>query len=384
MTELFSNPALTTDNSLAQLGFLYNPFEFLESSVDPHLPDYLVGNEVFSLASDDKPAYIGSPPGSGKTSARIAISRAYWAGHGGRPTFPLVYNLPDYIKFAPEDQPVSYEQHLVNILQAGAAGLLVNLAFRPEQFLALQQSDRRLAACLLQTHLPLPLDQFVSILEQTCDPNLLRPMLERTYPALDIPPAGLMAEFCQALAGCAAENAATSPEEQFWQLNQLLRGPLGSRNIFILLDSIDAFPTDTSEPVQQFDRLMRALVEKSDELAGQQIYLKWFIPDEALVPLNHLGIEESQFIKISWSLDQLTELIQKRIIAATEAQLGSMTAFAESGLTDVDRWIAGSVKPRPREVIRLTGHILHEYAAGHESYLTYELIEQSINWFKNN
>ena len=164
-----------------RLHFQFNPFEYLEASKDPHLGQYLVGNEAYDLARDDHAAFVFSPPGGGKTAMRIYVTRSCWQSLGGSHPFPIPYVLPYYLSYV---QSVSLKQHLQWLLVAGAKALLAGLLYRPERFLEVSLDAQKKTVCFLDhllirnPGLQAPLSFYLDLLEEDyCPVAVLEPLV---------------------------------------------------------------------------------------------------------------------------------------------------------------------------------------------------------------
>lgn len=336
-------------------GFRYNPYAYLDSGSDPHLLEYIVDHRVFLLATREQPALVVAEPGSGKTATRIAVARSCLMAHSGRSSFPIIYNLPDY--FTRPDQDISAEAHLRALLRAGAAGLLLFYAFRPEQYLALTPAAQSEAAGVWQQHLPLQLAYYLDILEQTGDPNQLIAQLEASYPSGAAPAYRLVEDFCQNLRAAPARPWSEPPAGQFARLCDFILDTAGARSIIILTDGVDAFPLAGQTRQQQAQQYTGALCSQAGALARQGVYLKVFLPSPVAVG------EALETISIVWSVAEVAELLRRRVYAATAAQTASLDAYATIDVHDIEGRLAQAAGPRPREAIYLAGkcynHLIH-------------------------
>ena len=136
------------DRWLTDAGFRFNPFVYLDASVDPHLSAYLVEHQAFATLWGDWPALTFAPAGGGKTALRVQIMRSCWSGPDTDHPFPISYvPLMDH----QGGLPGTLEGHSRSILQAGTLQLLLALLLRPHWWAALDAHARRLIRGLLIT-----------------------------------------------------------------------------------------------------------------------------------------------------------------------------------------------------------------------------------------
>lgn len=344
---------------LARLGFRYDPFLYHEASRDPHLGQYIVGHDLFAaVAWNDAPAFIFAPAGGGKTTMRIYTARSCWVALGGSHPFPIVFT-PSHQRGWPTPESV-----LQQLVEEGAAALLIGLAFRPERLLALSAAQQQTVAALLADSLPGELDHYLDVLQQEGSPVTLSAHLGRPYLLPDPPGAPQLDQLCDALRiELAPRSDWRTPEEHFSALVTYLQDTLNFGSVLILIDGVDALPETSADPGSVVEWLS-PLLARGPAWAQRRIYLKGFLSEEAQVPLmNHLGRTwpQARSARLEWTPDLLADLLHRRVNRATDGKFGSLDAFSSSELRDVETMLVRLVPPLPRELIVLVHRVLHEF-----------------------
>lgn len=345
---------------LRALGLQFDPFVHLEASRDSRIGEYIVNHTIFDSAWRDGPALICAPPGGGKTTMRIYTTRASWVGFGGAHPFPIPYLLPDHVA---NGRPPTPEQHLRAIVQAGAAALLVGLAFRPERLIELSDTERRTVAGLLVATLPAPLNRYLGILRAQRSPRALPPVLERSYQLDGAPAAETLLELCDRLeAADTALPAPSAPDAQFEQLMTLLCGPLRFGAVYLLLDGLDAFPETIAHPNVAAEWIVW-LVAQAPEWANRRIYVKGFVPLEVEPVLQaRLPAQMAQFqiSQLRWSPAELAAVVRQRVSAASGRRFDSLDALASPEVRQIEVYLAQHVAPLPRAIVQVARRVLLE------------------------
>jgi hypothetical protein len=379
-------PRNQLESWLKNLGFRYDPFQYLEASSDPHLGEYIVGHEIFAVAWDEAPAVIYAPAGGGKTTMRIYTTRACWIGLGGFHPFPIPYLFQAY---STDGQAPSWDEHARRLVQASATSLLISLSFRPEIFLALDSASRRELGRILTDSLPGSLSHYLSILRDSGKPFTLSRLLNRAYVLPNPPDHERLLDFCDAIEDSISDELTTSssPDNDFERIAQLLLGPLGFRSIFVLVDGVDAFPETVSAPGVVVD-WMASLLEKVPEWLKHRIFLKSFIPSEVQPLLTDRlagNLPVIRHARLEWTSSLLAEMIHRRVFAATGGEFGSLDAVSSPALRDVETQLAQSVIPLPREVLLLVRRVLAEYVhrtGGSSGFIEPEDITRAKEWYQ--
>jgi hypothetical protein len=372
---------------LRELGLRFDPFEYLEASADPRLGDYVVGQEAFAVAWDDAPALVFAPAGGGKTAMRIYATRACWVGLGGAHPFPIPYILANHTP----DRPPSPEDHLRELTRAGARALLIGLLFRPERFFQLESADRHAVTALLWDALPSPLPRYLAIARGRNGLVEVSRHVEPGYNLAHPPDRPALLALCDALAESLPAVAATSPPaEQFAQLTALLRGPLGFRSVYIMVDALDAFPETLRSPTVAVAWLEWMLTQAMP-WATQQIFLKGFLPTETeLAFATHTSAISTaiRHARLNWTAPMLAELIRRRVYVASAGEFGSLDAVCGPDVRDIETQLIRALPAAarlPREALVLVGRVLYEYARrlGHVvGRLGAADLDAAIRWYR--
>ena len=382
---MVNSPATDLNHSIQQLGLRFNPFDYLESSADPHLGEYIVGHETFAVAWDETPALLFAPPGGGKTAMRIYTTRACWVGRGGSHPFPLSYYLPAHLV---EGGRVSLEKHLMMLGRAAAASLLLGLVFRPERFLELTPKVQQHIVDLVDQALPGGMGRYLNILRASGSPFDIATLLDGAYILSPLPDPTAVFDLCVTLESrMRARSLCVSPERQFNELVELLLESLDFRSIFLLLDGVDAFPGAGDDPAVAIETVASIFLQ-GRVLAEQKIFIKAFLPQETEPVLKSLLDGEMAMFRqahIRWTADLLAEVIRKRVYVASGGEFGSLDAVSSRELRDVELLLAKAAQPLPREVIVLAQRVLREYDQREkrlENRLESIDIEEAVAWYR--
>lgn len=370
---------------LQNLGWSFNPFEHFEASSDPRLGEYLVGHQAFPAAWNQAPALIFAPHGGGKTAARLFTARQAWIE---RRSFPFVYLPAVHSEFR---QPITFEQHLEDIVRAAAIALFVALVIRPTYFLNAQANKQRSLIDSFANFLPAELEYYLELLRGEEPPAALPAHLETPYLFPEMPSRSQVLALCDALVVASKKHkpsSSTSPVELFDAQVSIIRLATGQPVIDLLVDGIDGAPETFSNAESQVEWLA-PLIEQAPRWSAQQIYLKAFVPSKTRVTLRERFDKElSAFgeTEITWTTAKLAELLRQRIYAASGGQVNSLDAYASPDLANIETRIVESVVPLPREALLLTSRILDNYAARVGSSLgsiEFLDVEQAIDWYKH-
>jgi len=361
---------------LFSLGFAFNPFEHLEASNDPHISDYLVGHDMFSVAWEMAPAALFAPPGGGKTALRIYTLRACWKNEGRRRKFPISYDLP---LWADLRDLTSLAAHQAALASASASDLLLVCAYQPDLYLGLSSSRRAGLLSLLQQSLPLDLAYSLGILEESGDAAELSARLDRTYRLPEPPsPERVRAFSCQAQRDLASAAVQTLPAETLFEhLLAFILEDFSFESVFLILDGVDGAGAQAGNPAGQFASIA-PLLDQALRWARERLYLKAFLPLE-LQPLvaSHDFYRGALRAVITWDVPGMAEILRRRVYVASQGRFGSLDALSSPALRDVETLIASRARPLPREAIALAGMVLTTYLEGGGEYIEPEDISTS-------
>lgn len=373
------------DEILAAAGFKRNPFKFRESSGDPHLVDYIVNSETFALAWADEPALILAAAGAGKTAMRIFTARTCWTSLGRKHPFPLPYYLPQHFDGATF---FSREAHLQAIVRAGAASLLLGLAYRPEYLLNAAPEIRLQTARLLANHLPSPLRRYLEILQEEQNVQALPPLLDRAYVLPEPPSRAVLLEMCTVLGEALAQlpSYPGSPGQAFTDLTTLLLDGYQFRSILLLLDGVDGF-ADLGQDAALTCQALAPVVECIPAWTKEKVYFKGFLPLEmsAAFQAAFKDIWELSNIRlIHWEPDELAGMLRRRVAKATGGNFGSLDAISSPALRDVETQLVKECPALPRHVIIFAERVLlaaYQRCEGHFIQISPEDIETARKGF---
>lgn len=370
---------------LQHLGFKFDPFEHLEASNEPRLGDYLVGHDQFAVTWQEAPALVLAPAGGGKTAMRVHVARSCWAGLAGRHPFPIAY-LPPPHTLASWATP--QEGYWASLMRAAATSLLIGLAFRPERFLSLSESERREVAHLLKAFLPGHLVRYLMLLQETGEPYELVALLDHAYLLPQVATTQQVDDLCrlmnEALSTYSPPIATPAADECFEQLCDLLLGPLGFGSVFVLVDGADAYVSERDG--WQVQDWLGWLLQESSRWAGRRTFLKGFLPSE-MYDLQDFAGTGLHLARLVWSPPLLAEVIRRRVWVASGGAFGSLDAVSTHNLRDIETLLVKHVEPLPRETIVLVRRLLQEYqrrVGPQAGNLLHEDVDHAVEWYQRN
>lgn len=340
---------------LGKLGFRFDPFEHLEASTDPHLSEYFVDHDLFSLAWNDAPALVFAPPGGGKTATRIASARACWVGRGGVEAFPIPYLLYSSIDRSPD-------QHRQRIAEQGAAALLLGILHRPALLLVRDRSDQSDTLALIDDLLPYQIERCIDQLRSGETPQSIGTAL---LPGYAIPPSEEPFDpepVCRMLEQTVSGQRHPSEGDSFDRLLALLFNTFRFRSVLLQIDGVDATPGTVDDPRAMTDSV-HWLLSQAQLWASKRIVIKAFLPAELEEHLRDIILDLTGFQlgHLRWTTSLLVELIQQRVRQASNGNLETLDAKAVPVLQDVETQLAQLALPLPREVLFLTSLLLQAY-----------------------
>ncbi len=366
-----------------QLGLAYNPYKYVEASSDPHLGDYLIGHHVSTHIRRQEPLLVFAPHGGGKTALRLLAGRQAWIE---RRALPVAYLLPTHTRY---QDHATFAEHLRGIVRATAIALWIAIAFRPELALSLNSAQLTQLVTLLDAHLPARLAHYLAILRDEGTPAVLAVFLDRVVNLPDPPHEMLVHEFCDKLEKhLPASQSSPSSIEQSWRAQcEFIFDTFAFPALELLVDGVDATPRTFANPDAEV-RWLAPLLEHAPRWADQKIFLKAFLPEDAQHELLELSHIRANFgvTSIEWSPSHLTEMLRRRLYAASHGIFNSLNVIAAPDVQEIESQIANTALPRPREAIALTQRVLDSYAArlgAHEDNLTAQDLERAFKAYRS-
>lgn len=321
---------------LSAFGFAFDPFEYLDSTKDAHLQEYLIIPKAVEIALSDQPVAILAQPGGGKSALRIYTANFYTDSRGIR--FPVTY--------VPDDYSTENDFHFKGIKKSLASAAFIYLASYPDLFFSLSPHDRRKLKRLL-LDLPLGLNfhvqtlrdsRFLSDLEQT-----LGTLAFSDLPRLD-----------RAHVQLARELEGESPSESL-SLNDgfgLLNDAFGVKSFHILVDGLDGF-METQSP-QALLAWIEPLLNVLETWEMQNIYLKFFLPMDSFDAPALTNLRALRAAALTWDDHLLAEVIRRRVFVASRRTFDSLDAISAPDLRNVELSLArqlGEKEKLPRQII---------------------------------
>lgn len=364
---------------LQSVGLAFHPFVPLEAGQDPRLSTYLVGHDAFATLWGDWPALLFAPAGGGKSAFRVRLAYACRAGEDGRRIFAIVYHLPH--------RPLSYAAHLHTICRAAAHELLLELAWRPGWFEALDKTARQEIRRALDWNAPGLLGHFLPQLRAEGSPLPIVMAFDPSAAYLPNPPApARVRALCDALQALAvATEAPPSPEERFSHLLRVTFSVLKRQALYLLVDSVDAHSDTLHAPATALEWL-RPLTARFSSWEQQRLFPKLFLPGEYDNFLDRERLTwQTKSTKIVWTPELLVGMLQARVRAASGGEFDSLDAISSPALQRVEELLAAQVRPNPRELLVLTGRVLLEHVrrAGSLGLLEPQDLEAATSAYAN-
>lgn len=329
--------ASITTKRLTYFGFAFDPFEYLDSTNDSHLQEYLVIPKAAEVALSDQPVAIFAQPGGGKSALRIYTANFYNDSRGVK--FPITY--------VPETYSVEPNFHFMGIKRSLARAVFMYLVSYPDLFFVLSTKQRQAIKSVL-IDLPFGLDfnlrvlaesHFVSDLEQALGTSSLSgiPRLDRTHQQLarelereSFPAISLVLEEC------------------FKSLNDAF----GTKSIHILVDGLDGFVETRLS--HTWINWIEPLLKVIDKWEKENIYLKLFLPiDISDVPVM-VNLTDLRAVALAWDNNLLAEIIRRRVFVASRGNFDSLDAISTPDLRDIELTLVhqlGLKEKLPRQII---------------------------------
>lgn len=324
------------ERGLSAFGFAFDPFEYLDSTKDAHLQEYLIIPKAVEIALSDQPVAILAQPGGGKSALRIYTENFYRESRGIR--FPVTY--------VPDDYSTKNDFHFKGIKESLSSAAFMYLASYPDLFFALSPNDKRKLKRLL-LELPLGLDFNL----QTLRDSRFLSDLERT---LGTPAFSDLPRLDRAHHQLAHELGHESPfepqplDDDFTLLNDVF----GARSIHILVDGLDGF-IETQSP-QALLAWIEPLLGTVETWEKKNIYLKFFLPIDISDAPALTNLRALRAAALTWDDHLLAEVVRRRVFVASRRTFDSLDAISALDLRNVELSLArqlGEKEKLPRQII---------------------------------
>jgi hypothetical protein len=370
----------------SDIGLAFDPFRERDAACDRHLSRYLVDSGAFKELLKSKPSFVFAPAGGGKTAFRVRLTHACRTGEGGRRIFPIVLTTVD---------PLVH--FLQDLLKSASSELLLHFLYMPQHFEAFdgvtQQRIYDYLAHNLGGDLANRLAQITSRLEEVevdGDWCALTKIFDPAACGLYLPPnlsevRGLLHHLEQMTS---SEDEATSLKQRFAELHALIL-KLGYREVFVLVDGLDAYLETQRDPDKALE-LLEPFLNVTLSWMERGIYVKYFLPIELETPIrlrHSLLTDSATFDTMSWEVDELRQVIAQRLQAAATQRraITSMDALSTPDLRDVESALIDVLaNPLPREVLILAEQMLvqHVLRVGPEGRLEPDDLNAAIDWYQ--
>ncbi len=339
---------------LKEIGFAFNPFEYLDSERDKRLYQYLVIPKTVESVLLDQPVAVLAQPGGGKSALRLYTWRFYRGSRGVK--FPIAY--------VPETYAPKADFHFEQLSRALAREAFLYLTSYPDLFSGLPLNVRSKLKHLFSFYLPIELDYLLSKLQEGWSLLDYERLLD-TDGFLDIltvqPAHHRLAEALKR-----TPSADSFYIEEGWDL---LKEAFAAKSIHILIDGLDGFVE--TRPAHALMAWITPLLDKLEEWARKDIYLKFFIPvkqKEGGYPM----LKGLQVAELGWDDHLLAEVVRRRVYVASRGAFDSLDAISELNLRNVELKLAASLPPNqklPRQIIKKVREILINMVQDRRSYI---------------
>lgn len=350
-------PPVDTSEILPAFGFLFNPFEHLDSTKDAHLQEYLVIPPAVQNTLSDQSVAVFAQPGGGKSALRIYTANFYKDSRGVR--FPITY--------VPEDYSTKSDFHFDGIKGSLARAAFLYLASYPDLFFDLSSEYKKQLKGLL-LDLPFGLDfnlrlltesRFLSDLEAALGSPAFSslPGLDRAHRQLarelekETPPTSLALEDCFTL----------------------LHKAFGAKSVHILVDGLDGF-METQSP-QALLTWIEPLLSVLEGWEKKNIYLKFFLPLDISDAPALTNSRSLRAVSLTWDDNLLAEVVRRRVFVASRGAFDSLDAVSAPDVRNVELTLArqlGEKDKLPRQIILKSQNLLHKVITSNRTEISSE------------
>lgn len=350
---------------LRRVGFKFNPFEKLEASADPRLLTYLVGHWAFDDAWREGDVVIHGPTGSGRTAVAERLVHECRVGLNSRRVFPLLLRA-DGVR----DKGVGGA-----LRESAASELLLEMFYRPDVFGQLDARARREAVAAMEVASPGMLDRLLPRIDRA----------ESYLPAVqEFDPAGV------SLPNTPSPESVTEAAEEMLRI----KNDLSDKEILRaspLEAAVAASGADEVMVIADIDRGQTEAVMEGMRRARRKAPLKGKTVVKLLVSTE--GSDKNEVLEIQkeagdvlvspleWNPEQLVEVLQTRVKAASDGEFGSLDAISDRGVRQTEERIVSSLGNRspevtPRDAIAFANLLLQAGAESGNNLLTKKIFHQ--------
>lgn len=321
--------------------FEYNPFNVQKAELEPNLLDYRIDPKVLHLQGgplrEKRPMILFGKKGGGKTAIALLLTEGcYYSEFSEEQAFPVYYPLE--ITSPVDSKSIDYLEVIVRAL---GRAITEFLTLNPHSFLDLNE-NRKFAITHLLT-LYVGSSKNLNILFRQSDlsnNNMGRRLLaEITEKSRDIPNKTIFNDIIQL---------------QMLQYARLFNFKYN----YILLDISSKM--NSQIPAGKVVEQIQYLLELIQPLARVDVYLTLFLPldlqKKLIIP------DGVAFDILSWTREELMNLIKTRLEVASQGQIVSLTELFDPDARDLDptNLLIKASKNSPGKLIRLV-HQLLEY-----------------------
>ena len=340
---------------LKSVGLQFHPFDQLQASADPRLKSYIIGHEVADRAWESGDCLIAGESGSGRTAITEKLLDECRIGTDNKEIFPICLREGDLTSDSIQDRAI----------RATAVEALLELAYQPGKFEVLSDKDRTDLVGSIESAAPGILDYFL--------PKILRegshlPIVKfADLPAETLPNypdqsrARKVAKQMQKLSQPEKLIGRSSPS-----ILDIIPGIFGLKEIKLIAD-FSAAPDQ--KQLAELDGLRDRLSQRS---SVSKVILAPAKPES--------GGQET--ILINWYSDQLINVLESRLRAASGGDFNSFNAISDPGSRYIEEEIVEEAADRghftPRAVLSLARTLLELQAQSGKILMSSDIFQQAV------
>lgn len=350
-------------------GFTSDPFASTNSETEELLTEYFVPPPYFASVLGDartpKSKVVFAPRGSGKTAQRRMLEIA--SLDEAAPFVCLTYDTFDVSKGV----ALSLEAHLTALNKLLCIQLLEFLDQYPDRAAELDAHQKRVVKVASQALLGgMSESEYTRAFASVKSLGDKATEFWKKYGgvlaagiAIALKKAGLDDVSIPAQMAAQAQDTTASAEYFFRELVNIVRGPFGGGSVYVLVDKVDE-TSKTSTKATAAWSLIEALLTNLPTLETPGVAFKFFLWDQ-LGPLfleNGGRPDRLQPVALSWTPDELEEMLRRRLRAYSGQRISSFNDLCEDSMSvDAHKLLAYLSAGSPRDMIRLAESVAEEH-----------------------
>lgn len=350
------------------LGFVDDPFAYIDADNEVRLPEYFVRppyfSEVFGDPDNASSFFAFAPRGGGKTAQRIMIERQCAASN----VLAITYIDFDYFGCTSVQQ-ITLEQHIRRVLAAGWLGILASLYEDQSRVSRVSDYGKFLVMSRLEAYVKdMVKAEYASVLDSlngrfTKFVNENAVNVGAIHWNIDVI---LKKVFGPDKPETLFDAGDLDEPGEFYAKDELkhligVAKEIGYRSIYVLIDRIDESELTGNSAGDSFE-LIKPLVKSHRTLETPGIGFKFFLWD-AIEP-HFKGVGRSDRIdkrKLDWTPDRLSKMLNKRLRAHSEGSINHLEQIADSlSPFSIDDLAIMFAQESPRDLLRICRKIVAE------------------------